>query len=70
MSCFIFIPVDANRDEQNLFFKSISDATILFQNPVQTEDDLNASKVSEKAESLLMTEKKNKPKRNAIIDHL
>jgi len=39
------------------FFKSKSDPTILFQNPVQIEDDLNASKDSAKAESLLMTKK-------------
>jgi len=40
-----------------MFFKSKSDPTILFQNPVQIEDDCNASKNSAKAESLLVTKK-------------
>jgi len=40
------------------FFKSKFDPTILLQNPIQIEDDLNASKDIAKRESLLMTKKK------------
>jgi len=43
--------------EMNVFvcFKSEPDVTILFQNQIQIEDDLNASKDSAKAERWLMT---------------
>jgi len=49
-------------------FKSKSDPTILFQTPIQIEDDLNALEDSAKTESLLMI-KKNNPKHHAVIDH-
>ena len=38
-----------------MFIKSEHDVTILFQNQIQIEDDLNASKDSAKAERCLMT---------------
>jgi len=43
--CFFSFPVDASSDEGFMFFKS--DPTFLLQNPIEIENDFNASKDSQ-----------------------
>jgi len=50
--------VNTSTDERIYVFQIQIRSKILFQNPIQIEDDLNASEDSAKTEGLLMIKKK------------